>query len=70
MFGGGRQMKSCVGVADDSEIDASTAGYLRTRLVDALALPEKLRDEDVEREAYLTCEYCRRRRVSEAAASV
>lgn len=40
MFGGGRQHGPSVGTTDDSIIDEATAQYLRTRLVEALSLPE------------------------------
>lgn len=40
MFGGGRQFGLSVGITDDSVIDDDTAKYLRSRLVDALGLPE------------------------------
>ncbi|KXT04198.1 hypothetical protein AC578_103 [Pseudocercospora eumusae] len=40
MFGGGRQHGKSIGVTDDSFIDDETGKYLRTRLVEALNLPE------------------------------
>ncbi|KAK3075793.1 hypothetical protein LTR53_000618 [Teratosphaeriaceae sp. CCFEE 6253] len=40
MFGGGRQHGPSIGVTDDSVVDPATAQYLRSRLVDALSLPE------------------------------
>ena len=60
MFGGGRQFQSCVGVTDDSEIDDKTAKYLRTRLLEALGLPERTRSGG-ER---CSCAYCRGHEVS------
>ncbi|KAK4542445.1 hypothetical protein LTR36_006697 [Oleoguttula mirabilis] len=41
MFGGGRQHGPSIGVTDDSVLDRETARYLRTRLVQALGLPER-----------------------------
>lgn len=40
MFGGGRQHGPSMGVTDDNVIDEVTAKYLRSRLVEALGLPE------------------------------
>jgi len=40
MFGGGRQHGPSIGVTDDSVMDDETAKYLRSRLVEALGLPE------------------------------
>jgi glycine/D-amino acid oxidase-like deaminating enzyme len=40
MFGGGRQHGQSLGVTDDSVVDPDTAHYLRSRLLEALQLPE------------------------------
>ncbi len=59
MFGGGRQNGRSMGVTDDSIIDNGTAQYLRSRLVDAFALPEgwtQFREINA-------CDYCRSRKV-------
>ena len=60
MFGGGRQHGPSMGTTDDSVLDEKTAQYLRTRLVDAFALPEGKATSSE------PCDYCRRRRVRKA----
>ena len=60
MFGGGRQKAPSVGVTDDSVLDEDTAKYLRSRLTDALALPEaKHAIKGVH-----GCNFCRSKKVS------
>lgn len=66
MFGGGRQFLPCVGETDDSVLDAETAKYLRRRLVDALALPEGIKDTERRTrrsDTGLACDHCRTRNV-------
>ena len=64
MFGGGRQHGPSIGVTDDSIIDEKTAKYLRTRLVDALDLPEGKRKPE---QSFLGCDHCAVRKVSSSA---
>ena len=60
MFGGGRQHGPSIGTTDDSVIEDKTAKYLRSRLIDALGLPEG----DVKKQnRVIRCDYCTSRKV-------
>lgn len=67
MFGGGRHI-SRVYTTDDSVIDDATAKYLRTKLVENLALPEGAKQDGYDKKRD-KCDCCILRRVSVARAS-
>ena len=65
MFGGGRQVGGeTVGIADDSIVDESISQYLRSSLIERLALPEGNVVQGVERK----CERCAHLKVRQVCA--